>query len=288
MRRSNSVEFAGLENMATATVTKQTEDTNVQIPKVSPRLVYWFDWYLQRYFPNNFHAFAVSEAARVHQVDDAKPLIVYLNHASWWDPLVALVLAKRFFPQRSLFAPIDEAALKKYPFMQRLGFFPVQQDSLHGAAQFLRAARAILRQPKSSVWLTPEGQFADPRSRTLEFQPGLAHLAYKLDEGILLPVAVEYPFWEERQPEVLVRFGEPIDVGDHRSADKNAWQNILQTGLRETQSKLEADSLARNTEAFEVLIAGRSGVFWLYDWMRRVRSWLTGEAMEKTHGEKLQ
>ena len=275
--------------MATATVTKKrAEDSDVQIPKVSARLVYWFDWYLQRYFPNNFHAFAVSEVQRIHEIDDAKPLIVYLNHASWWDPLVALTLAKRFFPQRSLFAPIDEAALKKYPFMQKLGFFPVERDSLHGAAQFLRAARAILSHQASSVWLTPEGQFADPRSRTLEFQPGLAHLAYRLDEGILLPVAVEYPFWEERQPEILVRFGEPIDVSNHRSAEKTDWQAILQNGLRETQSKLEADSLARNSEAFEVLIAGRSDVFWLYDWMRRARFWLTGQQMEKSHGEKLQ
>lgn len=274
--------------MATAEATEKVDRHPISIPQVSGRLVYWFDWYLQRYFPNNFHAFAVSDTHRAGEVDRGKPLIVYLNHASWWDPLVALVLAKRFFPDRSLFAPIDAEALKKYPFMQRLGFFPVQQDSLHGAGQFLRTARTILRQPGSSVWLTPEGQFADPRSRELEFQPGLAHLAAKLDVGVLLPIAVEYPFWEERQPEVLVRFGQPIDVEHHRSATKEQWQQILQRGLRETQAILERDSLARNSDAFEVLIAGRSGVFWLYDWLRRVRFWLTGREMENTHGEKLQ
>ncbi len=274
--------------MATATVSDSNARQKVRIPQVSARLVYWFDWYLQRYFPNHFHAFAVSELRRVGEIDASKPLIVYLNHASWWDPLVALVLAKRYFPHRSLYAPIDADALKKYPFMQRLGFFPVQQDSLHGAGQFLRTAREILRQPGSSVWLTPEGRFADPRSRDFEFQPGLAHLASKLDEGVLLPIAVEYPFWEERQPEVLVRFGEPIDVQHHVAATKEQWQLILQRGLRDTQLLLERDSLDRNSSAFEVLIAGRSGVFWLYDWLRRVRFWLTGQQMEKTHGEKLQ
>lgn len=274
--------------MATATIDKPSKKQDVPIPSVSSRLVYWFDWYLQRYFPKHFHAFAVSEVAQTQKIEHETPLIVYLNHASWWDPLVALVLAKRYFPKRSLFAPIDANALKKYPFMQKLGFFPVQQESLHGAGQFLKTARAILSESDSSIWLTPEGQFADPRSRNLSFQPGLAHLASKLEDGVMLPVAVEYPFWEERQPEVLVRFGEPIRIADQQGIGKEEWGRILESGLRQTQEQLEADSLARNSNAFEVLIAGTSGVFWLYDLMRRIRFWLSGKQLDKTHGEKLQ
>jgi 1-acyl-sn-glycerol-3-phosphate acyltransferase len=76
--------------MATATVSDSNARQKVRIPPVSARLVYWFDWYLQRYFPNHFHAFAVSELRRVGEIVASKPLIVYLNHASWWDPLVAL------------------------------------------------------------------------------------------------------------------------------------------------------------------------------------------------------
>ena len=274
--------------MATADLVKEKPVDSTDIPNVSSRLVYWFDWYLQRYFPKHFHAFAVSNTAVVESIEPDQPLIVYINHASWWDPLVALVLARRHFASHSLYAPIDAAALEKYPFMQRLGFFPVQQDSLHGAGQFLRAARKILRMPGSSIWLTPEGQFADPRTRDLSFQPGLAHLASKLDRGVLLPVAVEYPFWEERLPEVLVRFGEPIDVSQHTALDKEGWQSTLERGLRETQSKLEHDSVSRNGDQFEILISGQSGVFWLYDAIRRVRSWLTGIPLEKAHGKKLQ
>ena len=274
--------------MATATVAKESQEHARAVPQVSDNLVYWFDWYLQRYFPKHFHAFAVSNTEIAATIPQESPLIVYINHASWWDPLVALVLARRFFPEHSLYAPIDADALKKYPFMQRLGFFPVQQDSLHGAGQFLKTARTILHLPGSSIWLTPEGQFADPRSRDLAFQPGLAHLASKLDRGVLLPVAVEYPFWEERLPEVLVRFGEPIDVTKQPNIDKEAWQKILEQGLRDAQVDLESDSLARRSEAFEVLISGRTGVFWLYDAMRHVRSWFTGQRVDRTHGEKLQ
>ncbi len=274
--------------MATATIKDQATQAGTDIPDVSDRLVYWFDWYLQRYFPKHFHAFAVSNTSAIDVIPQGVPLIVYLNHASWWDPLVALVLARRYFPDRHLYAPIDAIALKKYPFMERLGFFAVEQSSLHGAGQFLKTARVILRQRNSSVWLTPEGQFADPRQRDLTLQPGLAHLATRLDEGYLLPIAVEYPFWEERLPEVLVRFGEPFSIAEHAGVSKEGWQRMLETGLRTTQVDLESDSLARRSEAFSILISGTTGVDWIYDALRRVRSLFTGEGVAKTHGEKLQ
>ncbi len=273
---------------ATKVEPKTAGESRTKIPQVSDRLIYWFDWYLQRYFPKHFHAFAISNVVATTTIDEEQPLIVYMNHASWWDPLTALVLAKKYFSNRQLYAPIDAEAVKKYPFMQRLGFFPVEQDKLHGAGNFLKTARSILNAPRSSVWLTPEGQFADPRERNLPFQPGLAHLVSKMEHGVVLPLAMEYPFWEERLPEALGRFGEPIRIADHVGVGKDEWRQILERRLRETQEKLEADSLVRNNEAFEILISGQSGVVWMYDILRRLRSVFTGKQLEKTHGDKLQ
>jgi len=279
-------------DMATATA-KPTEPPprqsgTVAIPCISDRLVYWFHWYLQRFFPKHFHSFAVSNAVQLQQIPSDASLIVFVNHASWWDPLVALVLGRRYFPDRKLFAPIDAAALKKYPFMERLGFFAVEQESLQGAGSFLKTARAILDDPGNSIWLTPEGQFADPRQRDLSFQPGLAHLASKLKVGVLLPVAIEYPFWEERLPEVLVRVGKPILVAEHAGVGKEQWQAILESGLRDAQTKLEADSIHRRSDNFEIVMSGKLGVNWLYDSMRRSIAWIKGGRIEKNHGEKLQ
>ena len=35
-----------------------------------------------------------------------RPLVLYLNHASWWDPLTMLMLTQRFWPERQFAAPI--------------------------------------------------------------------------------------------------------------------------------------------------------------------------------------
>ena len=277
-----------------ATVPSQsTKDVPLKpLPPVSRWLINRFDWYLQRYFPKHFHAFAANNVSVAGNISQSAPLIVYMNHASWWDPLVALVVSKKYFPHRLLFAPIDAVAVRKYPFMQRLGFFPVEQDRLRGAGEFLKTARSILQHPGTSIWITPEGQFADPRQRDLGFQPGLAHLVSKLPSAVVLPLAIEYPFWEERLPEVLVRFGEPIVVSHASSNDaesnKETWGARLESALRQTQSDLETLSLARNSDAFEIVMSGKTGVSWLYDSLRRCSAFLTGKKLDKSHGSKLQ
>ena len=64
------------------------------------------------------------------------PLVIYSNHASWWDPLVGLVLKSEFFADRTPFAPMDAAMLERYKLFARLGFFGVEQHSRRGAIAF--------------------------------------------------------------------------------------------------------------------------------------------------------
>ena len=51
------------------------------------------------------------------------PLVLYTNHASWWDPLVGLIVKAEFFPDRTLFTPIDATMLERYKMFAKLGFF---------------------------------------------------------------------------------------------------------------------------------------------------------------------
>ena len=99
---------------------------------------------------------------------------------------------------------------------------------------------------------------------------------------------MEYPFWEERNPEALGRFGEPIVIENNSTVGKEQWREILENGLRNAQRKLAQDSLDRNSHAFEVLLSGKSGVVWMYDIVRRLRSLITGKKLEKSHSDKLQ
>lgn len=268
----------------------RTQDHTDNAPRSSKRLVGWFRWYLRRYLRKGFHSICLAKDRPLRADADA-PLIVYLNHASWWDPLVAIHLSGVATPDRTLYAPFDAEALSRYPIFEELGFFGVDLTSRRGAAQFLRSARAALSQQGGSLWMTPEGRFVDPRESNAEFQPGLAHLAHDLARtgtpSTLAPLAVEYPFWEERLPEALCCWGEPIHPIDHPDLDKAAWNELLTSGLRDTQQQLAQLSLARDPATFDVLLGGKEGVGGLYETVRRLEARLTGREYRAAHGEKL-
>ena len=125
--------------------------------------------------------------------------------------MLLILLGQLLLPERRHYAPMDAQALEQYPIFRKLGIFPVEMASARGAAQFLRTAEAVL-QDGGVLWLTPQGRFADPREFPLAFKPGLAALAQRVPQATLLPMAVEYTFWDERLPEALVYIGEPVLV----------------------------------------------------------------------------
>ena len=61
-----------------------------------------------------------------------------------------------------------------------------------------------MSRPNAVLWVTAEGEFRDPRRRPLRLRSGVAHLLRRLGAGRVIPLAVEYPFWQERTPETLV------------------------------------------------------------------------------------
>jgi 1-acyl-sn-glycerol-3-phosphate acyltransferase len=243
----------------------------------------WFRWYSVRYVRRHFHALRLSRECRP-DVPPGVPLVVYLNHAAWWDPLVGLILAKRLFADRATYAPIEGKALGRYRFMERLGLFGIDPDTRRGARRFLEVSRAILTRRDTALWMTPEGRFADPRQRPVRFRPGLAHLARSLQSGVLLPLALEYPFWEERSPEALARFGPPLEIRARAQRTVRQWNTLLEDRLRATQDALAEQAIRREPESFEILLRGRAGVGGVYDLWRRLRARLRGESFSPEHG----
>lgn len=214
-------------------------------------------------------------------------VIVYLNHAGWWDPLIGVAVAERFFSNRTFYAPIDAEAVEKYSVMKRLGFFPVDQNSAAGLKSFLQTMSALLKRNDTVVMVTPHGQFVDVRDNQ-PFQPGLGHVIAGIDQVTIIPMAVEYTFWDESNPEVLIGFGDTIRKQSERSPDsKQQWTARLEQTLQQTQDGLRDLAVSRQPDRFETIIGGRVGEGGIYDFARRVRSALTGSKFEPSHSQNL-
>jgi 1-acyl-sn-glycerol-3-phosphate acyltransferase len=254
-------------------------------PRVSARVVRFFAAYSRQYLSRHFHSIRISTGGlpQLPQGDLSRPLVIYLNHASWWDPLVCLRLSRSYFADRTSFAPIDAAALGRYRFFKSLGFYGVEQQSLRGARMFLRTSRAILRSERNMIWLTPQGRFSDARERPLRLQRGIGALAAEFPEAAFVPLAIEYAFWTEPRPEILLSFGKCMIPADEPARGAGAWTDLLSASLESAQDDLAARSRRRDPAEWLVLDRGTSGVNAIYDGWRWLRSKVTGVAHTTEH-----
>jgi len=197
------------------------------------------------------------------------PVLFVMNHPSWWDPMVGAALID-LLPEYSHYVAMDATTLKVYWVFRRLGFFGINMNTLAGARTFLRTGSAILADDCRALWVTAQGEFADVRKRPLALKPGVGHLAARLDRGWIVPIAVEYVFWNERKPEALVRIGEPISLeSGHQPVFANtsnsetrakartpakAWIERIEAVLTETLDALNAEAISRDASLFTPLI----------------------------------
>jgi 1-acyl-sn-glycerol-3-phosphate acyltransferase len=233
----------------------------------------FFAHVMRRAMRRDFHAVRLLRPGMASLLP-GRPVIVYLNHPSWWDAAFVIVLAARYFAGRAIFAPIDAEQLRRYPFMGHIGAFGIRRDAYAGAAAFLRRARDILHDPRAVLWLMPEGALTDPRPRPLHLRPGLAHLLRLAPDAVLLPLALEYPFWQERGAEALAAFGTPFPSADLADCTLAGAQARLAARLEELMDRLAAAAVARDPAQFETLIPGRQGVGGFYGLVQRLRGLL--------------
>ena len=236
------------------------------MPRISRSLLSAFLWLVRRNIRRSFHAVRAHNIERL-RAQTSGPLVVYANHSSWWDPMTAFLLFKQL-PGRSHYGPMDASALARYSVLRRFGVFPVDLGTARGGLQFIRTAQAILAQ-NGVLWITPQGRFVDVRD-PLVFKAGLAALAARVPECTFLPLAIEYTFWDERTPELLLSVGEPQR---YSQSDPDDLERQLTTALDETLADLATRARSRDAAAFStVLLRGRAGVGGFYQLGQQLRA----------------
>lgn len=247
----------------------------------SPNYVRFFGAALAHRMRQGFAGIRLSRGSAAWRPDafTGRPLVVVANHPSWWDPAFIAFLAGRDLPQRALFAPIDADALQRYRFMRRCGLFGIEPDSRAGAARFLDVGRRVLALPDAVLCVTPQGRFSDVRQRPLAMRRGVAALLARTPGAIALPLALDYPFWDESRPEALARWGAPVTG----HADADAWHDALTDGLERTMDALATDAQRRDPADFIALLDGKVGIGGVYDAWRRAVAWGTARRFDPSH-----
>lgn len=196
------------------------------------------------------------------------PLIALLSHASWWDPLVGLLVWRRLLPARDLRMPMDAGQLARFGFFKRLGVFGIDPDD-PGSLEAMR--RYTLDHfetgTRPTLGLTPQGRFTDPRE-PVRLRPGAAAIAAASPRATeVVSIAVEYCFWQDQRPEILVAATRcPRPAGP---ASTTAWHRAMTDSFADATTRLAAASVARDPDAFDELSGGHGRIHPVMDaWLR--------------------
>ncbi len=261
-----------------------SHESEIGLPSQWAWLFRAFRWYCSRYVRKHFHALRLSKLSSPLPVSP-EPALIVMNHPSWWDPLVAFILSGQW-KDRIHYGAIDATALRQYKLFKRLGFVGVDTSSLRGAVEFLRVGQSILSRPQNLLWVTPQGRFADVRDRPLQLKSGVGRLASRLTTGFVIPLAIEYVFWNERTPEILAQFGNPISIDSQIKCDGRHWNLRIEEALQVTLDQLSHDARSRDLARFDTLVSGRTGVGGVYDLWRRFRATLAGKRAQLSHEDR--
>jgi 1-acyl-sn-glycerol-3-phosphate acyltransferase len=244
----------------------------------SPFLFALFRGYLHWFFWRRFSGVRLSRSF-IPEDAAGRPIVIYTNHPSWWDPATMMLISPKLFPTRLAFGPMDAEALGQYGLFRKFGAFAVERGP-RGAARFLRVAKACLAEQRAIMWITAEGEFSDARRRPLALRPGIAHLARQFPQAVFMPMAFDYVFWNESRPEALVRFGPAVNVGHLPVPEAAA---ALTDALTAALDGLAEDGGTRDPARFLTLLHGAGGVSAIYDTWRRARALQRGVAFDPRH-----
>jgi 1-acyl-sn-glycerol-3-phosphate acyltransferase len=249
--------------------------------KLASKILHWgFRSYVRRFVRRHFNAVRVAGWEPLTELPPG-PLVCFANHPGWWDPMTAVLMTDLMFPERDFAAPMDAEALRSYPVLERLGFFPVQRETYGGVRAFLHTSRELLKSPKTILWLTPTGQFHDAR-QPRPFLNGLSCLVDHDFPGSAVPVAIEYTFWNERSPELLLQFGSAVKIYE-LPQDRAARTIELERALKTAQSRLAELAIARDPDRFTTVALGRAGIGGIYDIWRRLHARMQGRPFQDRH-----
>jgi len=164
--------------------------------------------------------------------------VYYLNHNSWWDGLIPLLLNEYCFHQKAR-ALMEHKQMKRYPFFKKIGAFSINPENSEMIVHTLRYALTSMERQNASLYIYPEGKIR-PAGTEPEFENGTAWLHSKLPGVDFVPVGIYIHTIRSDKPELHLQIGNRIHIKNDCSKDEKTRQ--LEESLAEVLDELKKDA----------------------------------------------
>ncbi|MBM4281282.1 MAG: hypothetical protein FJ137_11175 [Deltaproteobacteria bacterium] len=170
--------------------------------------------YARRAIARRFDGLFVDGLAEAARLVGQRPVLFCVNHVSWWDPFVLILLDEALGADS--YALMDDVNLARLPFFRAVGALPIAVEGGAVARRQLDDAVRTLDRPERALWIFPQGRQRAAHLRPLGFKQGVRLIAARAQKAgaVIVPVALAFPWRQAPAPSVVVRFGAPVDPAD--------------------------------------------------------------------------
>jgi chlorobactene lauroyltransferase len=166
-----------------------------------------FDLYNRSLLWRRFKSLNINGLEYLQERDKTVPLVLYANHSSWFDPLVAYRISR--LAKLDAYAMMEEKNLRKLMFFRKIGAFSVVRENPRKAVKSINyIVEEIKAKPNRAVWIFPQGEIQPNDIRPLELFHGLARIVEKTGRCYAAPVAMRFEFLEDFKPEIFADIGQ--------------------------------------------------------------------------------
>lgn len=201
---------------------------------------------------NRFYAFRYKGAELA--VESGVPTILFAPHCNWWDGIVFYNITHRIF-HKEIRLMIEE--LNRFPLLRRGGGYSVNKKSPQSAMKALRYSIDVVGDLRNMLCIFPQGIIRPPHYRPIEFQTGLAYIAQnavkKYGRINLVPCAIDYCFFRDNRPEVVVNFGKRIELSGDISLNRKDLTSMFEQSLTQACDSLSYDISHGNVSEYNIL-----------------------------------
>lgn len=216
----------------------------------------WFETIFAIYNRNlikrRFHSLQVSGLDFLRDKKAEIPLIVYANHSSWWDGLVAFELFRQ--AKLDAYCLMEEKQLKKLFLFRKLGAFSVVRENGREALKSLNYAAELLNKSERTLLIFPQGEIVANDARPIKFYNGLSRIIAQIGEVHVVPLAMRYEFLGEFKPQIFVKIGLPELFKTDKNFNAKEKTEVFVKHLTTNLDKLKSDIINKNFSHFEKII----------------------------------
>lgn len=217
----------------------------------------WFESVFTVYNKNllkrRFNSFNVSGLEKLHELKHDIPTVIYANHSSWWDGLIAYHLTR--FAKLDNFVMMEEKQLENLRLFRKLGAFSVVRENPRAALESINYAVELLNEnPRRTLWIYPQGEILPNDLRPIKFFNGISRIIKKTEKCRIICAAMRFEFMGNYKPEIYLQIA---DVGKFELTNKfdpKKFTENLALKLTENLDSLKGKIIQNETSEFQNII----------------------------------